>query len=286
MTGKITSERSLSTAVTHTSSIVTQHSLSRGYDVIFERTERKDRSSTRGTMYSTPQRISLTSNKYYKMISLSTGIGAPSSSYAIHDSITTTNAKMRRTSSDDLKTTRDYLTFLSTGIISVSPSSAINNWKTTKTTGITTTDSLQFYRHSTPFTISTRIRLSSSYDFSEGENTKSAGLLPNYMLNSSVHISYSLPGFTSLTASFISSIRTSQSLEYTTQNSMRHLSYHTHSSFHAASTTHLASFHPIDSHKKSMGSISELTVHMSDTVSSSATGIISTSIQFYYLCLI
>ena len=207
-TGKITSERSLSTAVAQTSMTVTEHSFSSGYNVIFEGNEKKDRYSTRGTMYSTHQRISLTSNKYYNMISPSTGIGTPSSSYAIRDSMNTASARIRKSRSDDLKTTRDYV--LSTRTKSVSPSSTFNNWKTTKNAAITTTDSLQFTGHTTPFTMSTRIRFSSSYDLREGENTKTSS-------------------------------------------------------------------HPTDLHNlKSMGSISELTVHVSNSVSSSATGIIST----------
>lgn len=208
-TGKITSERRLSTAVTQTSMIVTEHSFSSGYNVMFEGNEKKDRYSTRGTMYSTHQRISLTSIKYYNMISPSTGIGTPSSSsYAIRDSMNTASARIRKSRSDDLKTTRDYV--LSTRTKSVSPSSTFNNWKTTKNAAITTTDSLQFTCHTTPFTMSTRIRFSSSYDLREGENTKTSS-------------------------------------------------------------------HPTDLHNlKSMGSISELTVHVSNSVSSSATGIIST----------
>lgn len=185
---------------------VTEHSFSSGYNVIFEGNEKKDRYSTRGTMYSTHQRISLTSNKY--MISPSTGIGTPSSSYAIRDSMNTASARIRKSRSDDLKTTRDYV--LSTRTKSVSPSSTFNNWKTTKNAAITTTDSLQFTGHTTPFTMSTRIRFSSSYDLREGENTKTSS-------------------------------------------------------------------HPSDLHNlKSMGSISELTVHVSNSVSSSATGIICT----------
>ena len=168
-TGKITSERRLSTAVTQTSMIVTEHSFSSGYNVMFEGNEKKDRYSTRGTMYSTHQRISLTSIKYYNMISPSTGIGTPSSSsYAIRDSMNTASARIRKSRSDDLKTTRDYV--LSTRTKSVSPSSTFNNWKTTKNAAITTTDSLQFTCHTTPFTMSTRIRFSSSYDLREGEN--------------------------------------------------------------------------------------------------------------------
>lgn len=203
-TGKITSERSLSTAVAQTSMIVTEHSFSCGYHVIFEGNEKKDRYSARGTMYSTHQRISLTSNKYYNMISPSTGIDTPSSTYAIRHSMNTASARIRRAISDDLKTTRDYV--LSTRTKSVSPSSTINNWKTTKTAAITNTDS-QFTGHSTLFTMSTTIRFSSSYDLREGGNTKTSS-------------------------------------------------------------------HPTDSHNlKSMGSISELTVHVSNSVSSSATGI-------------
>lgn len=217
-TGKTTSERSLSTAVALTSMIVPEHSFSSGYNVIFEGNEKNERYSTRETMYSTHQLISLTSNKYYNMISPSTGIDTPSSSYAIRDSMNTASARIRRASSDDLKTTRDYL--LSTRTMSGSPSSIINNWKTTKTAGITTADSLQFTGHSIPFTMSTRIRLSSSYDLREGKNTKTSS-------------------------------------------------------------------HPTESHNlNSMGSISELTVHVSNSVSSSATGIIGSTIQFYYLCLI